>query len=148
MDPPLEPRLRALLGFQLDERLRALDEEFGGLLDVEARLLLVADQEGLLPPPSADLEPAGRPALRDVQGTLERLSPTRTFRRPDGTVGFVGDLEVRTAQGLRRVVLWDGAVRQAQGLLGKPVRCTALAERARNGALELHSTRATQVERL
>lgn len=143
MDP--EPALRARLAGQLDARLAALDGELGGLLDRAALLLVIADEEGLLPAQATlPLEAVPEPAF---EGTLERLTATRTFRRRDGGTGFVCDADVRTAQGLQRVVLWDEAVRRVQGLQGQSVRFTALREQAREGARELHSTARTRVER-
>lgn len=142
----LEPELRERLGPGLEPRLAALDAEFGGLLDRGALVLVAADEEGLLPRQAALEAFADEPPLAlDVEGLLERLTETRTFRRPDGSTGFVADAEVRGSAGLLRVVLWDEAVRQAQGRQGQRVRLTRLAPRLRSGARELHTTRATEV---
>jgi hypothetical protein len=143
----LEARLRQRLAFALDERLASLRAETGGLLDREALLLMLADEEGLLSA-QATLEVEEYGADEVVEGEALRLTPTRTFRRSDGSTGFVADLDVRTALGVVRVVLWDGAVRAAQGCAGARVRLTALAARTKAGARELHSTRATRLERL
>jgi hypothetical protein len=102
----------------------------------------------LLPAQSdlADFGAGLEPRERDVVGTLERLTATRPFRRADGTVGFVADAEVRTADGVERVVLWDEPVRAVQGLVGRRLTLTRLAERTgKGGERALHSTRATQV---
>lgn len=142
--PAAEAALRARLGFELEARLATLGAEFGGLIDRPTLVLLLADDEGLLPRP-AGAEPAMPSAFQEVRGTLERLTPTRTFRRGDGTIGFVCDAELRTEEGLQRIVLWDDAVRKVQGWLGKPVRVTALTPKAKNGTRELQSTRATWI---
>lgn len=142
----LEAKLRQRLGFDLDPRLAALREETGGLLDRGALLLMVADEEGLLPAQATlDLAEYQPKAVAEVAGTLERVTPTRTFRRPDGTTGFVCDADLRTPAGVARVVLWDDAVRGVQGLQGRRVRLTRLAERPRAQGAELHSTRETEV---
>lgn len=140
-------RLRDRLGPALEARLAALEEETGGLLARDALLLMVADEEGLLPA-QATLDVGAEPAAAaEVVGVVERLTPTRPFRRGDGSTGFVSDLDLRTDAGVLRVVLWDDAVRAAQGTVGQRVRLTGLAERPRGAARELHATRATRVER-
>lgn len=146
MEPAaLEAKLRARLGFDLDTRLAALRDETGGLFHREALLLMLADEQGLLPA-QATLEVEAPPkAVAEVVGVLERLTPTRPFRRADGTTGFVCDAEVRTSGGLVRVVLWDDAVRRVQGLQGRSVRLTRLSERPRATGAELHATRDTDV---
>lgn len=141
----LEAKLRAHLGAALDARLAALRAETGGLFDREALVLMLADEEGLLPVQAVLDVGAGPPAVVEVVGVLERLTPTRPFRRADGTTGFVADADVRTALALVRVVLWDEAVRRAQGLQGRRVRLTGLAERPRPAGAELHATRDTEV---
>lgn len=144
----MEQHLRAKLGAAFEARLAALDAELGTLLDREARLLLLADEEGLLGVQAGlaqfGAEPA-EPASPDVElaGRLERLSPTRTFQRRDGTVGFVCDADVRTLAGLERVILWDDAVREAQPWRGKDVRISGVRERRGVGGRELHSTQGT-----
>jgi hypothetical protein len=146
--PELEAKLRERLGDALDARAAQVQEEFGGLLDREAALLLLADEQGLLPT-QTDLAAFGidAPPERDLEGVLERLTQTRTFHRQDGSVGFVADADVRTPDGLARVTLWDGPVRQIQGKLGQRVRLTQLVERTRGAERALHTTRGTQVER-
>lgn len=145
MEADLEGRLRQRLGFALDERLAALDGELGGLLDREARLLMVADQEGLLPTQTMLMQPEAA-AITELRGVVERITPTRTFRRADGSVGFVADLDLRDGGTVHRVTLWDEAVRRAQGVSGKAVRLTHLAERtAEGGARAWQSTRGTEV---
>jgi len=146
--PQLEGQLRLRLGSALDARFAELQAEFGELLDRRALLCLIAEAEGLLPHDATPAPAAERaPEVAELRGVLERLSATRTFARKDGTTGFVCDIEVRTAERLQRVVLWDEPVRAAQSLLGQRVRVLALLERQRAGEPELHSTRRTQVER-
>lgn len=146
MDDALEARLRERLGPALDARLAALRDETAGLFDREALVLMVADEEGLMPVQATlPIEEAPARASVEVVGTLERLTPTRPFRRADGTTGFVCDADVRTPAATVRVVLWDEAVRRVQGLQGKRVRFTGLAERPRAAGAELHSTRDTEV---
>lgn len=146
MEPAaLEAKLRARLGFDLDTRLAALKDETGGLFHREALLLMLADEQGLLPAQATlDVEAPPKP-VADVVGVVERLTPTRPFRRADGSTGFVCDADLRTAAGLVRVVLWDDAVRRIQGHAGRRVRLTRLAERPRAQGAELHSTRDTDV---
>ena len=146
MDPEvLEQRLRDHLGAGVEARLGALQEETGGLFDRPALLLMLADEERLLPV-QATLDVAAEPAQAvEVQGVVERLTPTRPFRRGDGSTGFVADLDLRTGEGVQRVVLWDEAVRRAQGTQGRAVRLTALLAKPKGEARELHSTRATEV---
>jgi hypothetical protein len=142
-----EPVLRARLP-DLEQRVAAMAEDFGGLLDRSVLLLMLADEHGLLPVQSdlADFGARLEPTERDVAGVLERLAATRPFRRADGTLGFVADAEVRTAEGLVRVVLWDAPVREVQGSVGRHLRLTCLAERTtKGGERALHSTRATKV---
>lgn len=149
MDDALEARLRARLGPGLDARLAALREETAGLFDREALVLMVADEEGLMPVQATlDLEPEAPRGSVEVVGTLERLTPTRPFRRADGSTGFVCDVDVRTAAATVRVVLWDESVRRVQGLQGRRVRLTRLAGRPRPAGAELHSTRDTEVLRV
>lgn len=139
----LEPQLRTRLP-DLDARVASLDAELGGLLDRPALLLMLADEVGLLPAQTGLAEFGALPE-QELAGVLERLTATRTFRRADGTVGFVADADVRTPAGLQRVVLWDEAVRRVQGLQGKAVRITRLADRTRGAERALHTTRATEV---
>lgn len=112
------------------------------------------------------LDPAKRKLLADVQtepegarreaeeaptrleGKLAWLAPTRTYRRPDGGVGFATDADIETAKGLCRLVAWDDAVKAVRGIpLGSGVKVEGLAPKTRGAATEWHTTRETRFER-
>lgn len=101
-------------------------------------------QKGSMPD-DAEVGPAGdvsRATRSDLTGVLEDRSPTRTFERDSGDVGFVADVIVETDEKTVEVTLWDEAVRQIQEIpLGDPVEIEGL--RRQDG--KLHSTEDTQV---
>ncbi|HWH07891.1 MAG TPA: hypothetical protein VNX21_01740, partial [Candidatus Thermoplasmatota archaeon] len=86
--------------------------------------------------------PAGGP----LAGTLASVSPTRTYRKADGGVGFVCDVEVDAAEGRVRVTLWDELVRDVRKVpLGSPLALEGLVAKARGAAMEWHSGAGTKL---
>lgn len=87
--------------------------------------------------------PAGGP----LGGILAGVSPTRTYRKADGGVGFVCDAEVDAAEGRVRVTLWDDLVRDVRKVpLGSPVLLEGLVAKARGAAMEWHSGAGTKLK--
>lgn len=86
--------------------------------------------------------PAGGP----LAGTLASVSPTRTYRKADGGVGFVCDAEVDASEGRVRVTLWDELVRDVRKVpLGAPLVLEGLVAKARGAAMEWHSGSGTKL---
>ena len=86
--------------------------------------------------------PAGGPLM----GTLASVSPTRTYRKADGSVGFVCDVEVDAGEGRVRVTLWDDLVRDVRKVQqGSPVILEGLVAKARGAAMEWHSGAGTKL---
>lgn len=82
----------------------------------------------------------------NVSGTLEHVAPTRTYRRADGGVGFACDVDVRTPEGLLRVVAWDEAVRTVRAIgEGKRVAFEGLVPRTRGALTEWHTGKETTI---
>lgn len=117
--------------------------EVEGALD-PARRKLLADVQA---------EPEGQKAEAQemptrLEGTLAWLAPTRTYRKPDGGVGFATDADIETEKGLHRLVAWDEAVKSVRGLpVGTRVRVEGLAPKTRGAATEWHTTPGTRFER-
>ncbi|HEX2022182.1 MAG TPA: hypothetical protein VHH36_05675 [Candidatus Thermoplasmatota archaeon] len=112
-----------------------------GALDPAARKLL-QDVAGDAPASPSAPPPPAEP--RTLVGTFLGVTPTRSYRKPDGSAGFVCDLDVETEAGRARVVAWDEAVRAARAL--KPMSRVAVENvvpKARGAATEWHTTRAT-----
>ena len=87
--------------------------------------------------------PAGGPLM----GTLVSVSPTRTYRKADGGVGFVCDVEVEAAEGRVRVTLWDELVRDVRKVQpGAPLVLEGLVAKARGAAMEWHSGSGTRLK--
>lgn len=81
--------------------------------------------------------PAGGPLL----GTLAAVSPTRTYRKADGSTGFVCDVEVEAAEGRVKVTLWDELVRDVRRLaVGDALALEGLVAKVRGAGMEWHST--------
>ena len=86
--------------------------------------------------------PAGGPLM----GTLASVSPTRTYRKADGSVGFVCDVEVDAAEGRVRVTLWDDLVRDVRKVQpGSPLVLEGLVAKTRGAAMEWHSGSGTKL---
>lgn len=125
---------------EFEARVTERGDALGGLLDREAVATVLLGEMGLLAPESVR-SASGEVALR---GAVERVEPTRTFPRGDGSVGFVAELVLRTDAGPRVVVFWDDAVKEVRKLApGARIEATALKERLRGGRAEYHATRAT-----
>lgn len=115
------------------------------LLDVKdgsaALALALGREEGV---PDAALRPRAVEAPGPLRATFLAVSPTRPFRRADGTVGFACDAELDTAEGRLKVVCWDEAVKAVRALLpGCDVVVEGLVAKARSNGVEWHTTPAT-----
>jgi hypothetical protein len=132
--------------------------EVEGALDPAKKKLLMdvrADAEptaGVPKPTAAGPDeapaPGAEPKEASVEGTVAALAPTRTFRRPDGGVGFVADLDLDMPEGRVRVVLWDEPVRQVRQFLpGARVRVTHCVLKPRGATTEWHTTRDSSIQR-
>lgn len=78
-----------------------------------------------------------------LRGIVRALSPTRPFRRAEGAVGFVADLDVEVgSEGVVRVVCWDEAVKAARGFAeGDPILIEDLVAKPRGQWVEWHTTK-------
>ena len=103
----LNSRLEARLGpRQLKQQLDALQKETGGLLDGDALLVLVADEQGLAEKPLstlAELDPS-QPVF--TRCFIESVEETREFRGRD-RIGRLRKLKVTDATGTMILTLWD-----------------------------------------
>ena len=124
----------------------------GNLLEPEVAALAILDELGLaqaaevVAPEYAkvlapeDLEPKLNGIV--VDGTLLGLDPTRTFRRKDGSMGFVTNARVRGELGIYNITLWDEHIKGLVGVEpGEQVRLMGLYTKERNGQIELHTGR-------
>lgn len=83
-----------------------------------------------------------------IAGTLAWLAPTRTYRPPEGGVGFVCDADVEVDGTLRRVVAWNEAVKAVRGVpIGARIRLENLLPKLRGAGVEWHTTNGTRIER-
>lgn len=90
--------------------------------------------------------PRDRPAV-DVKARLLSLSPTRTFQRRDGSVGFVTNATLEDATGRVTLVCWDDAVRAVRKvMIGCEVVVKDAQVREKDGRAELHTGRTTVLE--
>jgi len=109
-----------------------------------------ARQTTLVPPPTftpLGALPNDRPAV-DVRGRVLQVSPTRTFQRKDGSVGFVANVVLEDGTGRAQLVLWDEAVRAVRSVaIGTTVTVRDAQLREKEGRLELHAGRSTKIER-
>lgn len=83
---------------------------------IEVEGALTAAQRKLIQDVAVEQAEAPRAEPETLRGTLLGLTPTRTYRRDDGGVGFACDLDVETDDGRVRVVAWDDAVKAARAL--------------------------------
>jgi ssDNA-binding replication factor A large subunit len=89
---------------------------------------------------------AGDEALR-VQGEVVRVEPTKTFRRDDGTQGFIAKAHLRDESGTALLTAWDDHVRTLQDFdVGDPLEATGLRAKEYRGDVELHTSRGTNLE--
>lgn len=131
---------------------RVKDGKFGPELHVGPWSVL--EVEGALDPAKrkllADVEPEKQLVQTklvteelptSLEGKLAWLSPTRPYRNPEGGTGFTCDADIETADGLRRLVAWDAAVKgiRATGE-GQQLRVTGLAPKVKGAATEWHTT--------
>lgn len=87
--------------------------------------------------------PAGGP----LSGMLATVSPTRPYRKSDGSVGFVCDVEVDAGEGRVKVTLWDDLVRDVRKLpIGAPLLLEGLVSKTRGTSLEWHSSGQTKLK--
>lgn len=138
------------------ERVGELVQASGDLLDPEVAALTVLDELGLAPKaqlvapdyakvlPPEDLE-AGLDGVI-VEGTLLGLEPTRTFRKKDGSTGFVTDARIKGEHGVYEVTMWDEHIQALVGVdPGTPVRLDGLYTKERNGQVEVHTGRDARI---
>lgn len=134
---------------EFEAALASREREFGGLLNREALAHLLVDEMGLLPreAPAVAAAPAPRPQPERMEGIVREVRATRSFRRADGTTGFVADLLLEVEGRLRRIVLWDEAVRSAKALSpgSRVVLDGLLGKTGRDGGAEWHSARGFSV---
>lgn len=81
-----------------------------------------------------------------LSGTLAWLSPTRTYRKSEGGVGFACDADVDTPRGRVRLVAWDEMVKAVRALpLGAPIVAENVVQKVRGAATEWHTTRESAI---
>lgn len=147
---------------EMDERefLQAvgkLVQASGDLLEPEVAALTVLDEVGLAPeaelvaPDYAKVLPPDKlePGLDGVivEGRLLGVEPTRTFRKKDGSTGFVTDARIKGEAGVYQVTMWDDHIRALVGEdPGTSVRMDGLYTKERNGTVEVHTGRDARVE--
>jgi ssDNA-binding replication factor A large subunit len=96
--------------------------------------------------PLAEVEP-GETGVR-VRGEVVRVEPTKTFRRDDGSQGFLAKAHLRDDSGTRVLTAWDDQVRDLQDFdVGQPVEATGLRAKEYRGDVELHTSRSTSLTR-
>ncbi len=138
------------------ERVGELVQASGDLLDPEVAALTVLDEHGLAPeahlvaPDYAKIlaPEALEPGLDGVivEGTLLGMEPTRTFRKKDGSTGFVTDARIKGDKGVYEVTLWDEHIQALVGEEpGTPVRMDGLYTKEHRGEVELHTGRDARV---
>ena len=116
-----------------------------GALDPAKRKLL---QDVAAGPETALTGTAQTTLPASLAGTLAALSPTRTYRRPDGAVGFVCDADLDTPRGRARLVAWDEAVKAVRGIpVGSKLVAENVVQKVRGAATEWHTTRETRLTR-
>ena len=134
--------------------------EVEGAPDPAKRKLLLdaagADPTALGPGPAPTPEPAApaRPlGLADApvgatgflgRGRLVAVEPARSFKRRDGTVGFVANASLEDESGRVSLVCWDEAAKAVRAFeAGAFLEATGLSVKERDGRAELHTSRAT-----
>lgn len=79
-----------------------------------------------------------------VRGEVLRVEPTRTFRRDDGSQGFIAKARLRDDSGEALLTAWDDHVRELQDFAaGEALEATGLRAKEYRGDLELHTSRGT-----
>lgn len=92
--------------------------------------------------PLAEVAPGDEPVR--VRGEVVRVEPTRTFRRDDGSQGFLAKAHLRDDSGTRVLTAWDDDVRELQDHeVGDALEATKLRAKEYRGDVELHTTRGT-----
>lgn len=123
-----------------------------GALDPAARKLL-QDVAATAEPAGASSSSAGGGAAQvtlpgTLSGTLSYLSPTRTYRKGDGGVGFVCDADVDTPRGRFRLVAWDEMVKTVRSIpLGSGIVAENVVQKVRGAATEWHTTRESELRK-
>ena len=125
--------------------------EIEGALDPARRKLL----QDVAPQPDDATTPAreARQTTLDVpegpatmRGVLHEVFPTRTFRKQDGSVGFVCDADVETDEGRVRLVAWEEHVKPLRAVKpGDPLVVEHVVPKVRGAATEWHTTRESRV---
>jgi ssDNA-binding replication factor A large subunit len=116
-----------------------------GALDPARRKLLadVADAGEKGAPVQSKLQLEELPTT--LEGKLAWLSATRPYRTKEGGTGFACDADIETADGLRRLVAWDAAVKGVRSVApGARVRVEGLAPKVKGAATEWHTTPQTR----
>ena len=133
-----------LVNARVQESRWGLELHAGPWTAIEVEGALTAAQRKLLQDVQAEdagAAPAAESTSRDFEGMLIGIGVTRTYKRADGRVGFLCDVDVETPEGRVRVVAWDEHVRAARAL--KPmarVRIERVVPKARGAANEWHTT--------
>ncbi|HUR69247.1 MAG TPA: hypothetical protein VM370_08370 [Candidatus Thermoplasmatota archaeon] len=131
------------LGFELHVGPWSVLEVEGALDPAKAKLLadVAPEKEAVQTRLPIDELPTS------LEGKLAWVSPTRPVHK-EGTTSFACDVDVETAEGIRRVVAWDLAVKAVRAIPeGAAVRVTALRSKVKGATTEWHTTPESAWER-
>ncbi|AEF95887.1 OB-fold nucleic acid binding domain-containing protein [Methanotorris igneus] len=140
---------------ELNKLVREKIEEFGGLLNEEGAISLIAKEMGI----EFDLEEEDyeftindiTEGQRNVEvtGRIMNISEIRTFKRKDGTEGKLRSIEIADNTGTIRLTLWDDKVELADGLkVGDVVKVENAYSRKWRDRIELNSSADTKIDKL
>ena len=104
---------------ELEERVLRLRQESGGLLDDEAVLALIADEEGMTQARLATLAELAPEAPVMTRARIEAIEPARKFQGRDRE-GRLRTLKVSDATGSLTLTLWDEEVDMVEQLGMRP----------------------------
>ncbi|EHP86245.1 OB-fold nucleic acid binding domain-containing protein [Methanotorris formicicus] len=140
---------------ELNKMVSEKIEEFGGLLNEEGAISLIAKEMGI----EFDLEEEEyeftindiTEGQRDVEitGRIMNISEIRTFKRKDGTEGKLRSIEIADNTGVIRLTLWDDKVELAEDLnVGDVVKVEKAYSRKWRDRIELNSSADTKIYKL
>lgn len=124
---------------QLDPAKRKLLADVSGEVDPLSVALVKEDDLSTF---QARLGESSEP----LRGELAYVSPTRPYRKSDGSTGFVCDIDVDAGEGPIRVVVWDELVRDVRKApVGGPIELEGLVAKVKGASMEWHTGRGTKV---
>jgi len=142
MDELPEEKLAALLGNALENAVKGKIDSFGGLLNRDAAILLLCQENGISPEKKLPLSVARASVLPfSFSARVDRIFPIQQF--PGGAMRTVR-IHISDKSGEATLVLWNEQVKLTEGnlLSGDRIECTGAYVRAgeisigRNGSIK------------